>query len=175
MSKDTTSIILIILNIIVIFLIFYKIFIRKEETKVIHDANWPFLNFLDENNNKVNILCMRGLLQADIDFKLFNKFREEGYKIIGCSSYLTFPFKCNNPTQLMKGGICYEEQYLGGKRIDEIVDGWLHCFKNSDNILSKHKLLLSESDFMDSIKVLRDFNPNRKKYPCYCIFIVITQ
>tara|TARA_Y100000996_G_scaffold411400_1_gene395488 strand:+ start:844 stop:1908 length:1065 start_codon:yes stop_codon:yes gene_type:complete len=168
---------LIILIFIVFTIIIYEVYIlhrSKERGGIIPDVNWPFLNFFDEKDRKVNILCIRGPLQTDNDIKMFRKYKQAGFKFIGCSSYLSFPFKCNNPSQIGKGGVCYQEPLYEGKRIDMVVDGWLHCFRpdRASKILNDNKLLLSESDFMDSIEILRHFNTQRKKYRydfiCYC-------
>jgi len=164
--------IFIILISITVYFIIREIKIIKQINihKNIPDVNWPFLNFVDENNKKVNILCIRGPLQKQDDIDLFIKYRNDGIKFIGCSSYLSYPLKCNNPSQIK--GICSKESTFEGKRIDTIVDGWLHCFKNDNLILNEKKILISESDFMDSITYLRkyDINKKKKKYDfiCYC-------
>lgn len=141
-----------------------------KQYKNIPDANWPFLNFLDEKNKKVNILCIRGPLQNQKEIDEFIKYKKQGFKFIGCSSYLSFPLKCNNPTQ--SKGVCAATPTFGGQRMDTIVDGWLHCFRDDSIILNNNKALISESDFMDSIRYLKNYDINKKKYRydfiCYC-------
>lgn len=168
--------ILIITFIIIILLITYLIISEIREIKNIKDyikipdTNWPFLNFVDENDKKVNILCLRGPFQNNKEIEDFKNYKNQGYKFIGCSSYLSFPLKCNNPSQL--NGICGAIPNFEGQRIDTVVDGWLHCFRDDSVILNDNKALISESDFMDSIKYLKNFDIRKKKYTydfiCYC-------
>ena len=168
-----------VLMLIFILIIIITIYLIVKEIKYINniknyqnipDLNWPFLNFLDENNKKVNILCIRGPLKDKKESDLFKKYKENGFKFIGCSSYLSYPLKCNNPTQFK--GVCSETPNFEGKRIDTVVDGWLHCFKDDSIILNDNKALISESDFMDSIRYLRDYDINKKRmlydFMCYC-------
>ena len=141
-----------------------------KDYKNIPDTNWPFLNFIDEKGQKVNMLCLRGPLQNRKEIDTFIKYKKQGFKFIGCSSYLSYPLKCNNPTQ--EKGVCASTPTFGGQRMDTLVDGWLHCFRDENIILNKNKSLISESDFMDSIKYLKNYNLERKKHRydfiCYC-------
>ena len=43
-------------------LLFIRIYIeyKLESKDVIIDLKWPFLNIIDENGNKVDIVCIRG-------------------------------------------------------------------------------------------------------------------
>ena len=170
--KGLISILLIIIIITTLVILIYEIKDIKDIKILsnIPDVNWPFLNFIDENNKKVNALCLRGPLQKEGDFKRFKEYKEKGFTMLGCSSYLSFPLKCNNPSQAK--GVCMGTPGFKGHRIDTIVDGWLHCFRDDNLILNKNKLLISESDFMDNIRYLENFNINKKKYRydfiCYC-------
>ena len=160
-----------ILLYMVLSLLFVSIFLDYREgyenkKEIIEDLKWPFLNIIDENNNKVDIVCIRGPLEHQKDHDLFDKFKKENKTIIGCSSYLSFPMKTENNI------VNYENFFHNGKRIDEIVDGWVHPFKDDNGIINNNKLLLSESDFSDNIGKLRNFNPTTKKikydFICYC-------
>lgn len=172
MLEKILYILFIIIISITIYLIIREVRLIQniKDYKNIPDVNWPFLNFVDENNKKVNILCIRGPLQDQKEVNLFKKYKEQGFKFIGCSSYLSYPLKCNNPTQL--NGVCANTPTFEGKRIDTVVDGWLHCFKDDSIILNNNKALISESDFMDSIRYLKNFDVNKKKHRydfiCYC-------
>ena len=148
-------------------LLFIRIYIeyKLESKDVIIDLKWPFLNIIDENGNKVDIVCIRGPLEKKEDIEYFEKVRKDKL-IIGCSSYLSFPNKCINP-------MCnYKTFFLKGERIDKITDGWLHPFKDDSTIKCNNKLLLSESDFVDNVDYLKNYNITLKKdkydFICYC-------
>tara|TARA_B110000503_G_scaffold97866_1_gene146745 strand:+ start:252 stop:1289 length:1038 start_codon:yes stop_codon:yes gene_type:complete len=148
----------------------YCFFIKEggESKQLIEKLKWPFLNMLDEKGNIVDIVCIRGPLDKEEDILSFERYKKQNKLIIGCSSYLSYPHKCMNP-------ICdYETFFINGKRIDELVDGWLYPFKEDKGIHTKKKLFLSESDFVDSVHVFNqyDLSANSKtiKYDfiCYC-------
>lgn len=173
MNKILRLILIIIIIILALYTI-YEVFTIRDifNLSIIPDVNWPFINLIDENGMKVNMLCLRGPFEKEKDIKLFRKFKADGIKFVGCSSYLSFPSKCNNPSQTFEGGVCHETPMIDGQRIDTLVDGWLHCFRSDTHINNNNKLLLSESDFMDSIAYLRDFDISKKQYEydfiCYC-------
>lgn len=162
---------IIILIVFILLLVFYNMSIdfKINQVKVettIEDLKWPFLNIRDENAKKVDIICIRGPLSKKEDIEKLERFNKEKKLIIGCSSYLSFPLKCKNP-------LCdYNQFFFKGKRIDEICDGWAHTFKDDSGIRNKNKILLSESDFADTIKKVRNFDISQKKYiydfVCYC-------
>tara|TARA_B100001094_G_scaffold34202_2_gene28438 strand:+ start:202 stop:1266 length:1065 start_codon:yes stop_codon:yes gene_type:complete len=168
------KIVLIISIVIIISIILYELinFEVSDGNKTIPDANWPFINLLNEKGDKINVMCIRGPVVKDLDIKIYRKHKESGIRFIGCSSYLSFPLQCRNPTQMTKGGVCYSRPMLEGKLIEEMVDGWLHCFRDPSKIMNKNKLLVSESDFMDSIQYLRNFDIRGKQdkydFICYC-------
>src|SRR6056300_694993 len=90
---------IVFLIIFTLILLLYVIYLNyfNYHNNLIEDLKWPFLNIIDENNHKVDIVCLRGPLEKQEDKNLFEKFISEGKLIIGCSSYLSFPNKCNNP------------------------------------------------------------------------------
>lgn len=154
-----------------IFVFLLLIFIINEKYMKLVDnkikkLKWPFLNVIDENDYLVDIVCIRGPLEKEEDIKFFKECKEKNKFIIGCSSYLSFPNKCLNPITN------YNHFFLKEKRIDELVNMWLHPFKNDKIIKNKNKLLLSESDFVDNITYLNDFDISSKKinydFICYC-------
>lgn len=123
---------------------------RKEISKKvveIPDVKWPFLNLIDENNKKVNMLVIRAYLQKDgEDSKKFMEYINQGIKFVGCSSNQSFPRICDNPH-----GECNKEQNIKvfGKDVEDYVLGWCHCFRDPDKYIKSGipKLLMSESDF----------------------------
>ena len=160
---------IIILLTIVTLILIYSIYIRYTNVKgsvVIEKLVWPFLNIIDENGKYVNIVCIRGPLEKKDDILSFEKYKKQNKLIIGCSSYLSFPNKCMNP-------ICdYRTFFFKGKRIDKLVDGWLHPFKDDKGIQTEKKLLLSESDFVDNVDFLNHYDISSKKikygFICFC-------
>lgn len=159
---------IVFLIIFTLILLVYVIYLNyfNYHNNLIEDLKWPFLNIIDENNHKVDIVCLRGPLEKQEDKNLFEKFRDEGKLIIGCSSYLSFPNKSNNP-------ICdYNNFFYKDNRLDSIVDGWLHPFRDESALKSKNNILISESDFSDNILKLKNFDVKDKKinydFICYC-------
>ena len=159
---------IVFLIIFTLILLLYVIYLNyfNYQNNLIEDLKWPFLNIIDEMNHKVDIVCLRGPLEKQEDKNLFEKFISEGKLIIGCSSYLSFPNKCNNP-------ICdYNNFFYKDKRIDSIVDGLLHPFRDEKNLKSTNNILISESDFSDNILKLKNFDVKDKKikydFICYC-------
>lgn len=156
---------------IILSLLIVRVFLDYSEglenkKEIIEDLKWPFLNIKDENYKNVDIVCIRGPLEQQKDHDLFDKFKKEKKLIIGCSSYLSFPIKTENKL------VGYKNFFHKGKRIDELVDGWVHPFRDSKNIKNKNTLLLSESDFSDNIEKLKNFDLSKKKikydFICYC-------
>jgi len=127
----------------------------------IPDVKWPFLNLLDKNGKKINMLCVRGPI-GEKEKPIFQRYLDRGIKFIGCSSYLSYPAPCLN-----KNGNCHNERHkFNGKNIEEYVLGWAHCFKEPDKYIKGDipKILISESDFNsesnkpnEKIKIEYDF------------------
>tara|TARA_Y100000590_G_scaffold445746_1_gene578294 strand:- start:60 stop:1073 length:1014 start_codon:yes stop_codon:yes gene_type:complete len=160
--------IIILLGIISILLVsaIYLQYIKVNTVVDIDILEWPFLNIIDENDNLVDIICIRGPLDKKEDIESFKKYKKQNKLIIGCSSYLSFPNKCLNPIP------DYNTFFFKGERIDKLVDGWLHPFKDDNRIQNNKKLLLSESDFVDNVDFLRNYDNSLKKikydFICYC-------
>ena len=158
-------ILLLIMVVILLLLNIYIQYINTSRDNVIR-LEWPFLNIIDETGNLVDIVCIRGPLDKEEDIELFEKIKRQNKLVIGCSSYLSFPNKCRNPMS------DYSTFFFKGERIDKLVDGSLHPFKDDSGIQTKRKLLLSESDFVDNVDFLTNYNSSSKtiKYDfiCYC-------
>ena len=70
------------------------------------DVKWPFLNLKDEKGNNVNMLVIRANLEYGSEhYYQFKKYYDQGIKFLGCSSYTSFPRKCDNPY-----GFCHIEE-----------------------------------------------------------------
>ena len=88
MNKILRLILIIIIIILALYTI-YEVFTIRDifNLSIIPDVNWPFINLIDENGMKVNMLCLRGPFEKEKDIKLFRKFKADGIKFVGCSSY----------------------------------------------------------------------------------------
>ena len=81
---------------LLLLLLLLYFYILKNKKKTIPDVKWPFINLKDENNNNINLLCVRSYLDNEEDMNTFLDYINKGYKFIGCSSYLSYPSLCNN-------------------------------------------------------------------------------
>jgi len=113
---------------------------------IIPDVKWPYINLKDENDKNINMLCIRGYLITNEEKEQFLDYINKGIKFVGCSSSLSFPRICDNTH-----GSCNikDNILIEGKKIEEYVLGWLHCFKNPNDYIYGNipRLLISESDF----------------------------
>lgn len=111
----------------------------------IPDVKWPFLNLLDENGKKINMLCVRAYLDTDEHKNKLLEFVDKDIKLVGCSSNQSFPRKCDNP----HGNCNITDMKINDKYIEEYVLGWCHCFREPEKYIRGNipKILLSESDF----------------------------
>ena len=131
--------------IIAIFLILFVIwYIRKEEPfsniKRAPKVEFPFRNIQDENGKNLNIIALGAPFRKDEHKKLFTKYQEMGFPIIGVTSYQTFPGPINNP---------YEDPYYRNHKDNYVgmCKAWCYCFHNSSLFKNKPSLEISESDF----------------------------
>ena len=158
--------------ILIIICILYCLFIREDvnedniDSDNIPDVKWPFINLKDENDNNINMLCIRGPFNSDENKKenleLFKKYLSKGIKFIGCSSYLSFPGLCENTH-----GYCHnDDNKIDGYDLEDYLLGWCHCFRNPNKYIKSDipKILISESDFNSdrlepdsNIKIKYDF------------------
>jgi len=144
------SIFLFLFSLIILLIILLLIFNYYSSSEiVIPDVKWPFINLKDENDNNINMLCIRGPFSSDEhkkkNIKRFKKYLKQGIKFIGCSSYLTYPGLCEN-----KHGSCNtDNNKIDGKNIEDYVLGWCHCFRDPEKYIKGNipQILLSESDF----------------------------
>jgi len=127
------------LMILILLYIYDRIFYPED----VPDVDFPFINLKDENDKNLNILCIKAHLTENEKIQ-FLKYIKKGIKFIGCSSYLSFPRKCDNTY-----GYCHEDIKIEGKYIEEYVLGWCHCFREPDKYIKYNipRILISESDF----------------------------
>lgn len=140
------------------------------QSSEIPEVKWPFLNLQNENNQRINVLVIRGYLDSDKKKQDFLDYVEKGYAFIGCSSNQSFPRYCDNP----HGFYCNEKnknnQTINGKYIEEYVLGWCHCFKEPAKYIRGNipLLLCSESDFNSETNLKPD-KSIEKKYDYICV------
>jgi len=161
------SIILFILIILLYILYLYILNSKKINEKDIPKVKWPFINLQDENGENINMLCVRGPIENKEDIDFFNKSLKKGIKFLGCSSYLSFPGVCLN-----KHGNCHKSMEFKGKPYyhKDYVLGWAHGFRNPDKYINNNipKILLSESDFIDNMKLINDNSNIIYDFAVYC-------
>ena len=110
----------------------------------VHDVKRPFVNFYDNNGNRLNIIGISKPFSGDENFEEYKKYRDSGAIIIGVSSYLEFPNMISNPYEN------FSENYKKYK-YKELCRAWLHGFRDPVNYfpMGIPHALISESDFMD--------------------------
>ena len=152
--------------IVSIVLIVYNYFKKEETYETMPNVSWPFINLKDQDGNNVNMLCIRGPITEKKDEDFLRHSLSKGVKYIGCSSYLSYPNQCNNPAYG-----CEKPFLVDGKRMEEYVVGWCHCFRDPENYIKEGlpRILISESDFSDNMKLEPD-KSKQKQYDfiCYC-------
>ena len=106
-----------------------------------------FKNINDENGDKLNVIAITSHVNNDEDKKTLYKYIEQGIKIIGVCSYLSFPRHSDNKTDIYTSD---ESIQIDGKYIEDFVIGWCHCFREPEKYIKgdKPRILLSESDFV---------------------------
>lgn len=113
---------------------------HKEEDKM-----FPYRLLYDKNHRVIPIVALSAFFRNDFDRKRFDEYTENGIKIIGVTSYKTFPKPISDPTadqDSMKDSFKYTEK----------IKNWLCCFKDPVDygFTSFNNLIeISESDFYD--------------------------
>ena len=139
----------IIFTIIIFTSIIGIILYRKQS--IIPSVKRPFLNsYVITNDGKeltTNIIFITHPFANLQQVEKYTQLKKNGNLFIGMSSYSEFPAKISNPHDLFSDPkhIAWKYNYLN------LVDAWLHCFRNPQDYISgtKPTLLISESDFAD--------------------------
>lgn len=110
----------------------------------IPSVSFPFKNLYDDKGNKIPIITINAPFRSETHRNLYNKYKKDGYYFLGCSSYLEFPGKIDNP---------YDDPYYKNHNdnYEKMVRAWIHCFRNPEKYIKTGipKALISESDFID--------------------------
>jgi hypothetical protein len=132
-------------NLIIIFCLGLLIFYikRKEPFSNVNRApkvKFPFRNIQDQNGRNLNIIALGAPFRNDKHKKLFLKYKEMGFPIIGVTSYQGFPGPISNP---------YEDKYYKQHNDNylNMCKAWCYCFKDPFLFNGKPSLEISESDF----------------------------
>jgi glycosyltransferase involved in cell wall biosynthesis len=96
---------------------------------------WPFLYALDEHGRDTGWVLLNGPIVAPVHHEQFADLRRAGYRMVGTSSYSTFPCLHNGDS------LDYEA----------VCEAWCHCFRDPEAMLSTSipRSLISLSDFTD--------------------------
>lgn len=124
---------------------------------------WNLLEVLDENNKPTEYIAVRGEFwsdQAEDHFKTLIKSK----KVIGLSSYQSFPRWLNNPHE-NRGPEKTEGTFI--KKYGDIVIFWCHCFKNPKEFLPETipRMLYSETDQYQHVNTLVTIANNTRNNP----------
>ncbi|TMQ04287.1 MAG: glycosyltransferase [Deltaproteobacteria bacterium] len=101
----------------------------------IRDVTWPFLLVVDVRGRPTGWAALNGPIVTMPQQQQLAELRYAGYRLVGFSSYLTFPV-AEPGDPLEYGAIC---------------EAWCHCFRTPAQYLpaDRPRLLLSVSDFTD--------------------------
>ena len=167
MSLIIMNKLLIIIVVIILLVIFLE---KKKETfsnsnkLVAPDVKWPFRNLIDENNKNINMIALTMPFRNDTHRELYNKYKKMGIKILGVTSYQSFPGKIINP---------YEDKYHINKK-DNYVDmviGWCYVFRDPKKygIINKPMIDIAESDFSRLNFYKKYDGPKKYDFICVCL------
>lgn len=96
---------------------------------------WPYLGVVDASGRGTGWCGLRGPLRKQSDLDTYQELREQNFRFVGFTSYLTFPALAE------------------GLRSDygDLCEGWCHCFRQPQDHISPERpaALISESDFVD--------------------------
>lgn len=117
---------------------------------------FPYRLLYDENNKLLPIVALTSFFRSDFDKQRFTDYTNNGIKIIGITSYKTFP---KNISDNSGDSITMNDAFDYTSKIKN----WLSCFKNPEEygFTSYNNLIeISESDFYDP----EDAPVSEKKY-----------
>jgi hypothetical protein len=145
-NNTKITIIIIIITIIFLYCILYYFYKKYKNKYNVPKVEFPFKNLFDENGNKLNVILISAPFREEKHEELYKQYKKDGYYFCGISSYLEFPGKIYNP---------FEDKFHEQKKHNyiDMVDAWLHCFKDSKNLEILNKIpniLLTEADLRDT-------------------------
>jgi hypothetical protein len=116
---------------------------------------FPFRYFQDENGRVLPIVALGAFFRTEKDKQRYQEYIEKGIKIIGITSYKSFPKKIHDLS---------EDKFHLSDTFDYVkeIKNWLCCFRDASNFGFRKENVLSdqsESDFYDV-----DQQDEEKKY-----------
>ncbi len=124
----------------------------------------PFVNVYGydtktQTGEQLKLVLLSHPFTRDNSWQQYQNYKKDGFLILGISSYSEFPKITSNKLDSLNNpdDKAWKYDYM------KVVKGWLHCFRNPDNFITKGipKTLISESDFCNTESFTPD--PNEKK------------
>lgn len=108
-------------------------------------AKRPFLNILDDNGKKTNVIFITHPFSRDDCIEDYNKMKSQGCEFLGISSYCEFPGIISNPFDVLHDPKHKAWTY----NYFDLTKGWCHCFRDPLQYIpaTVPQIALSESDF----------------------------
>jgi len=120
---------------------YFHTLLEHKEKKII----FPYRLLCDENNKLLPIVVLTAFFRSDFDKQRFTEYTKNGIKIVGITSYKTFPKKISDDSG---DNISMNDNF----KYTSKIKNWLCCFKKSKEygFTSYNNLIeISESDFYD--------------------------
>ncbi len=136
-----------------------------QENESIPSVEFPFKNLYDDKDRKLNIIAISAPFRSKEHEELYQKYKKDGMRFIGFSSYLDFPNSIDNP---------FEDRYHveKGHNYPEMVDAWVHCFRKkgyTDPFKHLPHLLLTEADLKVTSNISEPIPMKDRQYDfIYC-------
>jgi len=111
-------------------------------TNHIPDLSYPFLNFYNDNNEKIKVVGIYAPFHNTNDLQIWKDLKLNNIKIIGLSIYQEFPSQIKNP---------HEDNFHKQHPFDyvEECEGWIHNFKKSIKFgIKDNSYFLNYSDIL---------------------------
>ena len=128
----------------------------------------PYVNLYTQNGDRLNVILISKPFSGDAQYKIYEDNKKNNI-FIGIASYLEFPNMVSNPFEN------FTENYKKYK-YKEIVEGWVHCFRDPENYFPPDMpvLFASESDWADC-NILKPDKKVEKKYDFIYICLKVDQ
>jgi hypothetical protein len=113
---------------------------------------FPFNRIFDQDDNDVKVAVVSAPLYKGDERKKLKKIINDGYDVIGLSSYGFYPLYNKDDAEHDSRAAEIKDPRM--QEIMKNMKGWLHCSRNPDFFPGMPKHLFSESDvpFMQSVK-----------------------
>jgi hypothetical protein len=126
---------------VIILLVAFQVFRKKEEEQSL----FPFRLLCNEKRELIPVVALTAFFRTDIDRKRYKEYVANGTKVIGYTSYKTFP-------KAIQDGTGDDENLKDTFKYTDEIKNWVCCFNDPSayGFTDKNTLLeMSESDFRD--------------------------